>query len=94
MRCAMFAGQSIYSKIFLQNLTYEIILTLGQAFEVAYQLALQAQRTKQQQNLSAGAASEVSETRPGRPVPRPRGSIRKSGVSGTTSMFCFFVYCY
>uniref|UniRef100_A0A3B3BGB4 Ankyrin repeat and sterile alpha motif domain containing 1A n=1 Tax=Oryzias melastigma TaxID=30732 RepID=A0A3B3BGB4_ORYME len=61
------------------NLTYEIILTLGQAFEVAYQLALQAQRTKQQQNLSAGAASEVSETRPGRPVPRPRGSIRKSG---------------
>uniref|UniRef100_A0A3P9HN58 Ankyrin repeat and sterile alpha motif domain containing 1A n=1 Tax=Oryzias latipes TaxID=8090 RepID=A0A3P9HN58_ORYLA len=61
------------------NLTYEIILTLGQAFEVAYQLALQAQRTKQHQNLSAGAASELSDTRPGRPVPRPRGSIRKSG---------------
>uniref|UniRef100_A0A8C8E463 Ankyrin repeat and sterile alpha motif domain containing 1A n=1 Tax=Oryzias sinensis TaxID=183150 RepID=A0A8C8E463_9TELE len=66
------------------NLTYEIILTLGQAFEVAYQLALQAQRTKQHQNLSAGAASELSDPRPGRPVPRPRGSIRKSGVSGTT----------
>uniref|UniRef100_A0A452U1P1 Ankyrin repeat and sterile alpha motif domain containing 1A n=1 Tax=Ursus maritimus TaxID=29073 RepID=A0A452U1P1_URSMA len=28
------------------NLTYEIILTLGQAFEVAYQLALQAQKSR------------------------------------------------
>uniref|UniRef100_A0A8C8A6U0 Ankyrin repeat and sterile alpha motif domain containing 1A n=1 Tax=Oryzias sinensis TaxID=183150 RepID=A0A8C8A6U0_9TELE len=74
------------------NLTYEIILTLGQAFEVAYQLALQAQRTKQHQNLSAGAASELSDPRPGRPVPRPRGSIRKSGVSGTTSMFCWVFF--
>uniref|UniRef100_A0A3Q2YEF4 Ankyrin repeat and sterile alpha motif domain containing 1A n=1 Tax=Hippocampus comes TaxID=109280 RepID=A0A3Q2YEF4_HIPCM len=61
------------------NLTYEIILTLGQAFEVAYQLALQAQRTKQQQNLPAGAASELIETKSSRPVPKPRGSVRKSG---------------
>ncbi|XP_013865968.1 ankyrin repeat and SAM domain-containing protein 1A isoform X6 [Austrofundulus limnaeus] len=61
------------------NLTYEIILTLGQAFEVAYQLALQAQRTKQQQNLPGGAGSEVIETRSSRPVPKPRGSVRKSG---------------
>nr|XP_023654631.1 ankyrin repeat and SAM domain-containing protein 1A-like [Paramormyrops kingsleyae] len=57
------------------NLTYEIILTLGQAFEVAYQLALQAQRNKQQQ------ASEINETKSSRPVPKPRGSMRKSGVS-------------
>nr|XP_040048745.1 ankyrin repeat and SAM domain-containing protein 1A-like isoform X2 [Gasterosteus aculeatus aculeatus] len=55
------------------NLTYEIILTLGQAFEVAYQLALQAQRTKQHQNLPLGPGSEAS-----RPVPKPRGSVRKS----------------
>uniref|UniRef100_G3NG18 Ankyrin repeat and sterile alpha motif domain containing 1A n=1 Tax=Gasterosteus aculeatus aculeatus TaxID=481459 RepID=G3NG18_GASAC len=58
------------------NLTYEIILTLGQAFEVAYQLALQAQRTKQHQNLPLGPGSEAS-----RPVPKPRGSVRKSAVS-------------
>ncbi len=44
-----------------QNLTYEIILTLGQAFEVAYQLALQAQRTRQQQ--STAAATEIIETK-------------------------------
>ncbi|CAJ1084781.1 ankyrin repeat and SAM domain-containing protein 1A isoform X3 [Xyrichtys novacula] len=59
------------------NLTYEIILTLGQAFEVAYQLALQAQRTKHQ-NLPVGQGSEVIETKSSRPVPRPRGSVRKS----------------
>uniref|UniRef100_A0A7N8X4C9 Ankyrin repeat and sterile alpha motif domain containing 1A n=1 Tax=Mastacembelus armatus TaxID=205130 RepID=A0A7N8X4C9_9TELE len=66
------------------NLTYEIILTLGQAFEVAYQLALQAQRTKQQQNLSVGPGSEVIETKSSRPVPKPRGSMRKSAVSWTS----------
>uniref|UniRef100_A0A671Y8H4 Ankyrin repeat and sterile alpha motif domain containing 1A n=1 Tax=Sparus aurata TaxID=8175 RepID=A0A671Y8H4_SPAAU len=63
------------------NLTYEIILTLGQAFEVAYQLALQAQRTKQHQNLPAGPGSDVIETKSSRPVPKPRGSVRKSAVS-------------
>uniref|UniRef100_A0A3Q3KGH5 Ankyrin repeat and sterile alpha motif domain containing 1A n=1 Tax=Monopterus albus TaxID=43700 RepID=A0A3Q3KGH5_MONAL len=62
------------------NLTYEIILTLGQAFEVAYQLALQAQRTKQHQNVPAGASSEVIETKSSRPVPKPRGSVRKSAA--------------
>ncbi|XP_034551894.1 ankyrin repeat and SAM domain-containing protein 1A isoform X3 [Notolabrus celidotus] len=60
------------------NLTYEIILTLGQAFEVAYQLALQAQRTKQHQSFPVGPGSEVIETKSSRPVPRPRGSVRKS----------------
>lgn len=65
-----------------QNLTYEIILTLGQAFEVAYQLALQAQRTKQHQNLPS---SDLIETKSSRPVPKPRGSVRKSGVSWTES---------
>uniref|UniRef100_A0A674DG69 Ankyrin repeat and sterile alpha motif domain containing 1A n=1 Tax=Salmo trutta TaxID=8032 RepID=A0A674DG69_SALTR len=65
------------------NLTYEIILTLGQAFEVAYQLALQAQRTKQHQGIPAGPGAEVIETKSSRPVPKPRGGVRKSGVSGT-----------
>uniref|UniRef100_A0AAQ5XAS0 Ankyrin repeat and sterile alpha motif domain containing 1A n=1 Tax=Amphiprion ocellaris TaxID=80972 RepID=A0AAQ5XAS0_AMPOC len=65
------------------NLTYEIILTLGQAFEVAYQLALQAQRTKQHQNLPVGPGSDVIETKSSRPVPKPRGSVRKSGVGQT-----------
>ncbi|XP_029362979.1 ankyrin repeat and SAM domain-containing protein 1A isoform X3 [Echeneis naucrates] len=60
------------------NLTYEIILTLGQAFEVAYQLALQAQRTKQHQNLPAGPGSEGTDVKSSRPVPKPRGSVRKS----------------
>ncbi|XP_051515710.1 ankyrin repeat and SAM domain-containing protein 1A isoform X3 [Myxocyprinus asiaticus] len=60
------------------NLTYEIILTLGQAFEVAYQLALQAQRTRQQQSAAGGA--EIIETKSSRPIPKPRGSMRKSGV--------------
>uniref|UniRef100_A0A674C782 Ankyrin repeat and sterile alpha motif domain containing 1A n=1 Tax=Salmo trutta TaxID=8032 RepID=A0A674C782_SALTR len=63
------------------NLTYEIILTLGQAFEVAYQLALQAQRTKQHQGIPAGPGTEVIETKSSRPVPKPRGSVRKLGVS-------------
>ncbi|XP_061113111.1 ankyrin repeat and SAM domain-containing protein 1A-like isoform X2 [Conger conger] len=61
------------------NLTYEIILTLGQAFEVAYQLALQAQRNKQH-GAPAGLGSEVIETKSSRPVPKPRGSVRKSAV--------------
>uniref|UniRef100_A0A8C4HEZ5 Ankyrin repeat and sterile alpha motif domain containing 1A n=1 Tax=Dicentrarchus labrax TaxID=13489 RepID=A0A8C4HEZ5_DICLA len=61
------------------NLTYEIILTLGQAFEVAYQLALQAQRTKHH-NIPVGPGSEVIETKSSRPVPKPRGSVRKSAT--------------
>ncbi|KAJ8360402.1 hypothetical protein SKAU_G00169270 [Synaphobranchus kaupii] len=53
------------------SLTYEIILTLGQAFEVAYQLALQAQRTRQQV-ISSGPGSEVMETRLSRPMSSSR----------------------
>ncbi|XP_026188560.1 ankyrin repeat and SAM domain-containing protein 1A isoform X3 [Mastacembelus armatus] len=74
------------------NLTYEIILTLGQAFEVAYQLALQAQRTKQQQNLSVGPGSEVIETKSSRPVPKPRGSMRKSADSPPLDSCCCNTY--
>ncbi|XP_025757107.1 ankyrin repeat and SAM domain-containing protein 1A isoform X6 [Oreochromis niloticus] len=75
------------------NLTYEIILTLGQAFEVAYQLALQAQRTKPHQSVPAGSGSEVIETKSSKPVPKPRGSIRKTADSPPPldSRCC---YCY
>ncbi|KAK2500484.1 hypothetical protein MC885_013114 [Smutsia gigantea] len=56
------------------NLTYEIILTLGQAFEVAYQLALQAQKSR-----PAGASTaETTETKSSKPVPKPRVGMRKS----------------
>ncbi|KAM4645876.1 ankyrin repeat and SAM domain-containing protein 1A [Amazona ochrocephala] len=58
------------------NLTYEIILTLGQAFEVAYQLALQAQRAKP---LGAGAG-EAIDTKSSKPVPKPRAGMRKSAL--------------
>lgn len=61
-----------------QNLTYEIILTLGQAFEVAYQLALQAQKSRP---LGASAA-ETIETKSSKPVPKPRVGTRKSAVRG------------
>ncbi|XP_025718218.1 ankyrin repeat and SAM domain-containing protein 1A isoform X4 [Callorhinus ursinus] len=58
------------------NLTYEIILTLGQAFEVAYQLALQAQKSRP---LGASAA-EMIETKSSKPVPKPRVGTRKSAL--------------
>nr|XP_040138443.1 ankyrin repeat and SAM domain-containing protein 1A isoform X11 [Ictidomys tridecemlineatus] len=58
------------------NLTYEIILTLGQAFEVAYQLALQAQKSR---SLGASAV-EMIETKSSKPVPKPRVGTRKSAL--------------
>ncbi|XP_057410540.1 ankyrin repeat and SAM domain-containing protein 1A isoform X3 [Balaenoptera acutorostrata] len=56
------------------NLTYEIILTLGQAFEVAYQLALQAQKSRPM----GAPAAEMIETKSSKPVPKPRVGMRKS----------------
>ncbi|XP_055079295.1 ankyrin repeat and SAM domain-containing protein 1A isoform X3 [Periophthalmus magnuspinnatus] len=73
------------------NLTYEIILTLGQAFEVAYQLALQAQRTKQHQNIPVASTAEIVETKSTRPVPKPRGSVRRSADSPPLDSRC--CYC-
>ncbi|KAL6082354.1 hypothetical protein STEG23_021509 [Scotinomys teguina] len=58
------------------NLTYEIILTLGQAFEVAYQLALQAQKSR---TMGATAAAMI-ETKSSKPVPKPRVGVRKSAL--------------
>ncbi|XP_037741192.1 ankyrin repeat and SAM domain-containing protein 1A isoform X16 [Chelonia mydas] len=58
------------------NLTYEIILTLGQAFEVAYQLALQAQKSKP----TGASTAEMIETKSSKPVPKPRVGMRKSAL--------------
>ncbi|XP_035151261.2 ankyrin repeat and SAM domain-containing protein 1A isoform X6 [Callithrix jacchus] len=58
------------------NLTYEIILTLGQAFEVAYQLALQAQKSRP----TGASAAEMMETKSSKPVPKPRVGVRKSAL--------------
>ncbi|XP_060629080.1 ankyrin repeat and SAM domain-containing protein 1A isoform X5 [Anolis sagrei] len=70
------------------NLTYEIILTLGQAFEVAYQLALQAQKSKPPGALTA----ETIETKSSKPVPKPRASMRKSTVPLPPDNRC--CYCH
>uniref|UniRef100_A0A670ZR00 Ankyrin repeat and sterile alpha motif domain containing 1A n=1 Tax=Pseudonaja textilis TaxID=8673 RepID=A0A670ZR00_PSETE len=70
------------------NLTYEIILTLGQAFEVAYQLALQAQKSKSPAVLTA----EMIETKSSKPVPKPRISMRKSAVPLPSDNRC--CYCH
>ncbi|XP_060775307.1 ankyrin repeat and SAM domain-containing protein 1A isoform X3 [Neoarius graeffei] len=56
--------------------TYEIILTLGQAFEVAYQVALQAQKARRHSSYS-GANLEIIETKSSRPV-SSRNSMRRS----------------
>ncbi|XP_072540962.1 ankyrin repeat and SAM domain-containing protein 1A isoform X3 [Salminus brasiliensis] len=57
--------------------TYEIILTLGQAFEVAYQMALQAQKARRHSSY-VGPASEVVETKTSRPTSQYRNSMRRS----------------
>uniref|UniRef100_A0A7N6FHU2 Ankyrin repeat and sterile alpha motif domain containing 1B n=1 Tax=Anabas testudineus TaxID=64144 RepID=A0A7N6FHU2_ANATE len=56
------------------NLAYEIILTLGQAFEVAYQLALQARKS----GHGSSTLPESFDSKPSKPVPKPRFNIRKS----------------
>uniref|UniRef100_A0A3P9J986 Ankyrin repeat and sterile alpha motif domain containing 1B n=1 Tax=Oryzias latipes TaxID=8090 RepID=A0A3P9J986_ORYLA len=56
------------------NLAYEIILTLGQAFEVAYQLALQARKS----GHGSSTLPESFDSKPNKPVPKPRVNIRKS----------------
>uniref|UniRef100_A0A673IT96 Ankyrin repeat and sterile alpha motif domain-containing protein 1B-like n=1 Tax=Sinocyclocheilus rhinocerous TaxID=307959 RepID=A0A673IT96_9TELE len=58
------------------NLAYEIILTLGQAFEVAYQLALQARKS----GHGSSTLPESFDSKPSKPVPKPRVNIRKSHV--------------
>ncbi|XP_022531278.2 ankyrin repeat and SAM domain-containing protein 1A isoform X3 [Astyanax mexicanus] len=63
--------------------TYEIILTLGQAFEVAYQMALQAQKARRHSSY-VGPASEIIETKTSRPTSQYRNSTRRSMVISPT----------
>ncbi|XP_028306938.1 ankyrin repeat and sterile alpha motif domain-containing protein 1B isoform X2 [Gouania willdenowi] len=63
------------------NLAYEIILTLGQAFEVAYQLALQARKS----GHGSSTLPESFDSKPGKPVPKPRINIRKSVIMPPSS---------
>ncbi|CAL8382923.1 unnamed protein product [Boreogadus saida] len=59
--------------------TYEIILTLGQAFEVAYQLAVQSRARQYVPPLPLG--SEVIETKASRPVSQSwNNSMRRSTI--------------
>ncbi|XDV35261.1 hypothetical protein PO909_005240 [Leuciscus waleckii] len=57
--------------------TYEIILTLGQAFEVAYHMALQAQKSRRHSSY-AGPSSEIIEAKTSRPTSQSRNSVRRS----------------
>uniref|UniRef100_A0A3B3U3M8 Ankyrin repeat and SAM domain-containing protein 1A-like n=1 Tax=Poecilia latipinna TaxID=48699 RepID=A0A3B3U3M8_9TELE len=59
--------------------TYEIILTLGQAFEVAYQMAVQSRARHYVPPTSLG--SEFIETKTSRPVSQSWNSTRRSAVS-------------
>lgn len=68
-----------------QNLAYEIILTLGQAFEVAYQLALQARKS----GHGSSTLPESFDSKPSKPVPKPRVNIRKSvSITGSQAHHC------
>uniref|UniRef100_A0A8D0CJQ6 Ankyrin repeat and sterile alpha motif domain-containing protein 1B-like n=1 Tax=Scleropages formosus TaxID=113540 RepID=A0A8D0CJQ6_SCLFO len=66
------------------NLAYEIILTLGQAFEVAYQLALQARVGGQ----SSSPLSESFESKPGQ-LPKPRLNVKSVSIIHTESKLSF-----
>uniref|UniRef100_A0A671SG39 Ankyrin repeat and SAM domain-containing protein 1A-like n=1 Tax=Sinocyclocheilus anshuiensis TaxID=1608454 RepID=A0A671SG39_9TELE len=71
--------------------TYEIILTLGQAFEVAYQMALQAQKARHHSSY-AGPASENIEPKTNRPTSQSRNSTRRS--TGAPVLECRCCYCH
>ncbi|XP_034061623.1 ankyrin repeat and SAM domain-containing protein 1A isoform X5 [Gymnodraco acuticeps] len=58
--------------------TYEIILTLGQAFEVAYQMAMQSRARHYVPPTSL--PSEVIETKTSRPVSQSWNSMRRSAM--------------
>lgn len=67
-----------------QTQTYEIILTLGQAFEVAYQMAVQSRA--RQYIPPSSLHSEVVETKTSRPVCQSWSSMRRSAVSTLLQM--------
>lgn len=73
-----FSTMNLYFPL-TQTQTYEIILTLGQAFEVAYQMAIQSRARHYMPPSSLG--SEVIDTKTSRPVSQSWSSMRRSAVS-------------
>ncbi|XP_074536468.1 ankyrin repeat and SAM domain-containing protein 1A isoform X2 [Halichoeres trimaculatus] len=70
--------------------TYEIILTLGQAFEVAYQMAIQ---TRARQYVPPTPLTpEVVETKTSRPVTQSWNSMRRS--AGAPLLECRCCHCH
>uniref|UniRef100_A0A3B4ZHQ5 Ankyrin repeat and SAM domain-containing protein 1A-like n=1 Tax=Stegastes partitus TaxID=144197 RepID=A0A3B4ZHQ5_9TELE len=74
----------------VETQTYEIILTLGQAFEVAYQMAIQS-RARQYVPPSS-LPSEVIETKTSRPVSQSWSSMRRS--AGAPLLECRCCHCH
>ncbi|XP_054639528.1 ankyrin repeat and SAM domain-containing protein 1A isoform X3 [Dunckerocampus dactyliophorus] len=70
--------------------TYEIILTLGQAFEVAYQMTVQSRPRQYVPHSSLG--SEVLETKMSRPVSQSWSSMRRS--AGAPVLECRCCHCH
>ncbi|XP_019712760.1 ankyrin repeat and SAM domain-containing protein 1A isoform X1 [Hippocampus comes] len=70
--------------------TYEIILTLGQAFEVAYQMTVQSRQRHFIPHSSLG--SEVVETKSSRPVSQAWSSMRRS--AGAPVLECRCCHCH
>ncbi|XP_053723314.1 ankyrin repeat and SAM domain-containing protein 1A isoform X4 [Synchiropus splendidus] len=70
--------------------TYEIILTLGQAFEVAYQMAVQARA--RHYIPPSPLVSEVIETKTSRPVSQAWSSMRRS--AGAPLLECRCCHCH
>ncbi|XP_077428718.1 ankyrin repeat and sterile alpha motif domain containing 1Ab isoform X4 [Vanacampus margaritifer] len=66
--------------------TYEIILTLGQAFEVAYQMTVQSRQRHFIPHSSLG--SEVVETKSSRPVSQAWSSARRSAAAPVLECRC------
>ncbi|XP_077387124.1 ankyrin repeat and sterile alpha motif domain containing 1Ab isoform X2 [Festucalex cinctus] len=66
--------------------TYEIILTLGQAFEVAYQMTVQSRQRHFIPHSSLG--SEVVETKSSRPVSQAWSSMRRSAAAPVLECRC------
>ncbi|XP_029006198.1 ankyrin repeat and SAM domain-containing protein 1A isoform X3 [Betta splendens] len=70
--------------------TYEIILTLGQAFEVAYQMAVQSRARHYVPPAPLG--SEMVETKSSRPVSQAWSSMRRS--AGAPLLECRCCHCH
>ncbi|KAK7913447.1 hypothetical protein WMY93_013658 [Mugilogobius chulae] len=70
--------------------TYEIILTLGQAFEVAYQVAMQS-RARHYAQVSA-QNPEVVEAKTSRPMSQSWSNIRRS--AGAPQLECRCCHCH